>query len=279
MQIGVSLPVREMKNDLGAIREYAELAEELGFSHLRVPDTIINKNGAHLHEPMMVLAWIAAFTSQIKLCPSVIVLPARQTVLFAKQLAELDVLSNGRARLGVGIGSNKDQYEALGQDFHTRGARCDEQLPLLKELLTKEKINYQGRWDSVQDSGINPLPIQDQIPIWYGGASIPGDRVIERIGKYADGWFVLCDPNTYPEIRDRIDQATNRAHRNPVSIETEAGIAVVGPRESEWQTRIKGWKGLGIDYICLRTLGGELDAKQHLNKLKQVSKEAFELVG
>ena len=125
MKFGISLPVREMKDDLGAIRAYAELADELGLSHLRVPDTIINKNSAHLHEPMTMLTWVAAFTKHIELCPSVIVLPARQTVLFAKQLVELDVLSNGRARLGVGIGSNKDQYTALGQDFHTRGARCD----------------------------------------------------------------------------------------------------------------------------------------------------------
>ena len=146
MKFGVSLPVREMKDDLGAIRAYAELADELGLSHLRVPDTIINKNSGHLHEPMTLLAWVAAFTKRIELCPSVIVLPARQTVLFAKQLVELDVLSNGRARLGVGIGSNKDQYAALGQDFHTRGARCDEQLLLLKSLLKArldENLNFQ----------------------------------------------------------------------------------------------------------------------------------------
>jgi len=278
MRIGVSLPVREMKNDLGAIRAYAELADELGLSHLRVPDTIMNKNGGHLHEPMTLLAWVAAFTSRIELCPSVIVLPARQTVLFAKQLAELDILSNGRARLGIGVGSNKDQYAALGQDFHSRGVRCDEQLPLLKSLLTQDKVDFTGRWDTVEESGINPLPVQSHIPIWYGGASIPGSRVISRIARYADGWFVLCNPEDYEDIRNRINNAAEAANRDPNAIQTEASVAVVGSRESEWQSRIINWKKMGIDYICLRTLGGDLTAQQHLDKLQEVVPEALELV-
>ena len=278
MKFGVSLPVREMKNDLGAIRAYAELADELGLSHLRVPDTIMNKNGGHLHEPMTLLAWVSAFTSRIELCPSVIVLPARQTVLFAKQLAELDILSNGRARLGIGIGSNKDQYAALGQDFHSRGARCDEQLALLKSLLTQDKVDFTGRWDAVEESGINPLPVQSHIPIWYGGASIPGAKVINRIANYADGWFVLCNPEDYDDIRSKIDNAAETASRDPKAIQTEAGVAVVGPRKSEWQSRITNWGKMGIDYICLRTLGGDLTAQQHLDKLKEVVPEALELI-
>ena len=278
MKFGVSLPVREMKDDLGAIRAYAELADELGLSHLRVPDTIINKNSGHLHEPMTLLAWVAAFTKRIELCPSVIVLPARQTVLFAKQLVELDVLSNGRARLGVGIGSNKDQYAALGQDFHTRGARCDEQLLLLKSLLSQEKVNFSGRWDTVEDSGISPKPIQSNIPIWYGGASTPGDRVINRIARHADGWFVLCNPEDYGGIRKNIDEAALKAGRDPNSIQTEAGVAVVGPREMEWQSRVINWEKMGLDYICLRTLGGELTPQQHLDKLAKVVPEAINLI-
>ena len=278
MKFGVSLPVREMKGDLGAIRAYAVLADELGLSHLRVPDTIINKNAGHLHEPMTLLAWVAAFTKHIDLCPSVIVLPARQTVLFAKQLIEIDVLSNGRARLGIGIGSNKDQYAALGQDFHNRGARCDEQLLLLKSLLTQEKVSFSGRWDTIENSGINPLPIQSDIPIWYGGASMPGERVINRIARHADGWFVLCNPEDYDNIRKKIDDAAIKEERDPNSIQTEAGVAVVGPRESEWQSRVKSWRAMGIDYICLRTLGGDLTPQQHLDKLAEVVPEALQII-
>lgn len=278
MKIGVSLPVRELKNDLGAIRAFARLAEELGLTHLRVPDTVIRREPGHLHEPMLLLAWVAAFTERIQLCPSVIVLPARQTVHFAKQVVELDVLSNGRVRLGIGIGGNRDQYAALGQDFHTRGARCDEQLPLLRALLTQETVNFQGRWNRVEGMGIDPLPVQGHIPIWYGGASVPGDPVVRRIGRFADGWFVLCSPEQYPAVKGRIDAAASDAGRSPADIHTEAGVAVVGPREAEWQRRVSNWRDTGLDYVCLRTLGGELTAQQHLDTLARVVPEAVDLV-
>ncbi len=280
MQLSVSLPVREMKDDLGAIRAFAQLAEELGYSHLRVPDTIIRPKGGHLHEPMMLLAWVAAHTSSIGLCPSVIVLPARQTAHFAKQLAELDVLSNGRARAGIGIGGSKEQYEALGQDFHSRGARCNEQLELLNALLTENVVNFEGRWDRVQEMGISPLPVQRRIPIWYGGASVPSDPVVRRIGRFCDGWFVLCSPEEYPEVKSRIDAAATEVGRDPSVIGKEAGVAVVGPREAEWQSRASNWRETGLDFVCIRTLGGDLtDPQQHLDKLEEVSAEAFSLAG
>ena len=280
MQLSVSLPVREMKDDLGALRAFAQLAEELGFSHLRVPETIITPKGGHLHEPMMMLAWIAAHTSRIGLCPSIIVLPAKQTVYFAKQLVQLDVLSNGRARLGVGIGGSKEQYEALGQDFHSRGARCNEQLELLEALLTEPSVNFEGRWDRVQDMGISPKPVQARLPIWYGGAPVPSDPVVQRIGRFCDGWFVLCSPEDYPDVKDRIDAAATAAGRDPDAIGKEAGVAVVGPREAEWQARVSNWRDTGLDYVCIRTLGGGLsEPQQHLVKLKEIAEEAFALAG
>ena len=278
MKLSVSLPVREMKDDLGAIRAFAQLAEELGFSHLRVPDTIIRPKGGHLHEPMMTLAWIAAHTEKIQLCPSIIVLPARQTVHFAKQLIQLDVLSDGRARAGIGIGATPEQYEALGQDFHTRGARCNEQLELLNALLTQEVVNFEGRWDTVNGMGLDPLPVQERIPLWYGGASVPGDRVVERIGRFCDGWFVLCSPEQYPDVNRRIAAAASAAGRDPGTIGKEAGVAVVGPRQAEWQDRVRNWRGTGLDFVCIRTLGGDLtESQHHLDKLQEVAAEAFSL--
>ena len=125
MRIGVSLPVRELKDDLAAVRDFAQAAEELGFTHLRVPDQVARRNSGPLHEPLTLLSYVAALTSRIELVPSVIVLPVRQTALVAKQAAEIDVLSGGRLRLGVGVGGNREEYLALGQDFHTRGQRCE----------------------------------------------------------------------------------------------------------------------------------------------------------
>ena len=158
MKIGISLPVREMRNDLTAIKDFAQAAEDLGLTHLRVPDQIFRKNSGHLHEPMMLLSYIAAVTSKIELVPSVIVLPARQTVLFAKQAAQLDVLSEGRVRLGIGVGGSAEEYRSQGEDFHHRGRRCSEQMALLQRLWRGESIDAPGRYDDIApDVYLDPI--------------------------------------------------------------------------------------------------------------------------
>ena len=273
MKIGVSLPVRELEDDLAAIKAFARAAERLGFSHLRVPDMVLRPGGGHLHEPLLLLAWIAAVTERIELVPSVIVLPSRQTALFAKQAAELDRLSGGRVRLGVGVGGSAEEYAAMGQDFHRRGQRCDEQLQLLKRLWTEEAVAFEGRWDQVRGAGLNPLPVQRPIPVWIGGRSTPSRSVVNRMGAHADGWFVLCSPDEFPAVKGAVSSAAQAAGRDPNAIGTEAGVAVVGPREAEWRRRVAGWRELGLTHLCLRTLGGGLNASQHLERLEQVAGE------
>ena len=270
MKIGVSLPIREMKDDLGAVKAFAQLAEELGLNHLRVPDQVLRPNSGHLHEPMTIMSYIAAVTSKIELVPSVIILPSRQTVLIAKQAASLDALSGGRLRLGVGVGTNEDEYNFLGQDFSNRGARCDEQLDLLKKLWTEEIVDFDGRWDKVTGAGLNPLPIQRPIPVWIGARPKPARSVIRRIGRRSNGWFVLCSPEEFPEIRDQIYTEAVAAGRSVDEVGAEAGVAVVGPREAEWQDRVTGWRSIGLSHLCLRTLGGDLSPTQHLEKLAEV---------
>ena len=173
-------------------------------------------------------------------------------------------------RLGIGVGNSKDEYHAMGQDFGTRGARCDEQLRLLKALWTQENVEFHGRWDRVDGAGLNPLPIQRPIPIWIGAASVPGDPVVRRIGAQADGWFVLCTPEDFPDVKGRIAAAAESAGRSPEQIGAEAGVAVVGPREAEWRERVAGWRARGLTHLCLRTLGGGLSAQQHLDKLAEI---------
>ncbi|MEM7002216.1 MAG: TIGR03619 family F420-dependent LLM class oxidoreductase [Pseudomonadota bacterium] len=270
MKVGVSLPVREMAEDLGAIRDFAQAAEGLGATHLRVPDQVIRPGNGHLHEPMMLMSYVAAVTEQIELVPSVIVLPLRQTALIARQTAALDVLSGGRLRLGIGVGASKPEYEAMGMDFHRRGARCDEQLELIHQLWSQDSVTFSGEFDTVIENGINPRPTGGRIPIWVGARSIPSDRVVERIGRWADGWFVLAAPEEYPDVRARIDAAAVRHDRDPVAIGTEAGVAVVGPREAEWRDRVVNWHKTGLTHLCIRTLGGGLDIGQHLPKLEEV---------
>jgi probable F420-dependent oxidoreductase len=269
MRIGVSLPVREMADDLGAIKAFAQLAEELGLTHLRVPEQIIRPDSGHLHEALTLMAYIAGVTDTIELCPSVIVLPARQTALVAKQAAEIDVLSGGRLRLGIGVGGSEEEYRALGVDFHTRGARCDEQLEVLRRLWTEETVDFDGRFHELAGVGLNPLPVQRPIPVWIGARSVPGDPVVRRIGAHASGWFVLCGPEEYPEVSGRIAAAAETAGRDPTAIGTEAGVAVVGPREAEWKDRVRNWRETGLTHLCLRTLGGGLEPAQHFDKLRE----------
>jgi probable F420-dependent oxidoreductase len=240
---------------------------------LRVPDQVLRPDSGHLHEPMTLLAYVAGATEKIELVPSVIVLPSRQTALFAKQAAELDVLSGGRLRLGIGVGNSADEYRVLGEDFHTRGARCDEQLELLKLLWTQDAVHYQGRWDTVSGAGLNPLPVQRPIPVWIGARPIPAASVARRIGRLADGWFVLCSPDQFNDVDGAIRGEAEAAGRNPDMIGTEAGVAVVGPRQAEWKDRVAGWRDAGLTHLCLRTLGAGLDAGQHLDTLKQAMAE------
>lgn len=272
MRIGVSLPVRELKDDLTAIRDFAQLAEELGFTHLRIPDQVARKDSGHLHEPMTLLAWVAGFTKTIELVPSVIVLPARQTVLFAKQAAEVDVLSGGRLRLGIGIGIHKREYGSLGQDFRTRGRRCSEQMQLLRRLWTEPEVTFEGEFDRVSSNGLDPLPIQRPIPMWYGGQSVPVRPVLERIGRYADGWFALCAPEQYAEIRAQIDSFAREAGRDPSEIGAESGVGIHGRTDEEWLGIVEARRETGITHLCMRTLGGEFDAKGHLEALRHVRK-------
>jgi len=272
VKIGVSLPIREMKDDLVAIRDFVQAAEGMGLTHLRIPEQIIRPNTGHLHEPLTFLAYMAAFTTKIELVPSVIILPARQTGLFAKQAAELDVLTGGRFRLGIGVGGSQEEYQAQGVDFHTRGRRCDEQMVLLKKLWTESQVSFRGEFHTLEGVGIDPLPGRP-IPMWIGGRGLPSKPVIRRIGRLSDGWFVLCSPEEFPEVRDNIHAEAREAGRDPADLGMEAGVAVVGPREAEWKDRVVGWHGMGLTHLCLRTLGGDLKVAEHLPKLEQAVAE------
>ncbi|MEC9247768.1 MAG: TIGR03619 family F420-dependent LLM class oxidoreductase [Pseudomonadota bacterium] len=272
MKVGVSLPVRELKNDLETIKAFAVLAEEFGYSHLRIPDQVIRPNNNHLHEPMTLLSYIAALTSRIELVPSVIVLPLRKTIEFARQATGVDILSGGRLRLGIGVGSSQDEYRFMGVSFGQRGAFCNEQMALLRQLWKKENVTFKGKWHHVNQAGINPLPIQKPIPMWIGGQASPRSSVLKRIATLADGWFVLATPEEFDLINEDIKKEADKIGRDFRSIGTEAGVAVVGDRGKKWQSRVEGWQKKNLSHLCLRTLGGGLTAGEHLDKLEEVIK-------
>ena len=184
MKIGLVYPQTEFGSDPAAIRDYAQLAEELGFSHILAYDHVLGANpdrpgglaGPYTFrhpfiEPVALFSYMAAFTERIQFTTGIVILPQRQTALFAKQAATLDVLSKGRLRVGVGLGWNEVEYIALNEDFHTRGQRIEEQVAVLRQLWTQPLVNFSGRWHTIPDAGLNPLPLQQPIPLWFGGTA------------------------------------------------------------------------------------------------------------
>ena len=187
MRVGVTFPQTELGGDPGAVRAYGERVEELGFSHILVYDHVVGAdpavhkgwNGPYdvhttFHEPFVMYGYLAAVTRSLELVTGVIILPQRQTTLVAKQAAEVDILSGGRFRLGIGVGWNAVEYEALGEDFGNRGTRSAEQIELLRRLWTKQTVTFDGEFHTVTGAGIAPLPVQRPIPVWIGAASPPG---------------------------------------------------------------------------------------------------------
>ena len=185
MRIGVVFPQTELGGDAGAVGAYAQQAEELGFTHVLAYDHVVGADPAvhpgwdgpydvhtTFHEPMVLYGYLAAVTS-MELVTGVIILPQRQTVLVAKQAAEVDLLTGGKFRLGVGIGWNRVEYEALGHDFSTRGKRLDEQITLLRRLWTEQTVTFHGTFDQITGAGLAPMPVQRPIPVWIGAHSPP----------------------------------------------------------------------------------------------------------
>src|ERR1700730_11725459 len=176
MNIGVVLPQTEIGNDPGAIKAYAEAVEEMGFTHILVFDHVLGANPERpgggkepytyrhaFHDPFVLFGFLAAATRRVGLATGILILPQRQTALVAKQAAAVDVLSGGRLRLGIGVGWNFTEYEALGEDFHTRGRRMSEQIAVLRKLWTEPEVTFKGRWHDIDRMGIRPMPVQRPI--------------------------------------------------------------------------------------------------------------------
>ena len=281
MYIGVVFPQTEIGSDLTAIRDYAQTAEGLGYAHLLVYDHVLgagiadrpNWRGPYtsetqFHEPFVLFGYLAGITQRMELVTGVIILPQRQTALVAKQAAEVDILSGGRLRLGVGVGWNPIEYVGLGQEFGTRGKRIEEQVHLLRALWSKTVIDFDGSWDKIRQAGINPLPVQRPIPIWMGGSA---DAVLKRTGEMADGWFPQMRPDdeAYRMI-EQIRSYAQAAGRDPNSIGIEARLNLRDGNPDSWQQQIEAWKALGATHIGINTMGmGLASPKEHIEIIKK----------
>jgi probable F420-dependent oxidoreductase len=266
VQIGVVFPQTEIGADRGAIRAYAQRVEELGFTHLAAYDHVLGADPAvHVgwtgpydvdttfHEPFVLFGYLAAVTS-LELVTSIIILPQRQTALVAKQAAEVDLLTGGRFRLGIGLGWNAVEYEALGKTFADRGRRMSEQVELMRRLWTERTVTYDGAYEKVTGAGLAPLPVQRPIPVWFGGQS---HRAYVRIGRLADGWFPQVPPDSrLDEARQVIATAAEEAGRDPATIGMEGRVSWGGA--AKLVDHVGRWQAAGASHLSVNTMGSGL---------------------
>ena len=272
MKFGAIFPQTEIGADPGEIREFAQAVEGMGYDYIFIADHVLGADPAHhthrsyemynhqkvVHESMTTMGFLAAITKTVGLTTGILILPQRQTVLVAKQAAEVDVLSGGRLRLGIGVGWNQVEFQALNEDFHNRGLRSEEQIEVMRALWSQEVVDFDGRWHRVTHAGINPLPVQRPIPVWLGAGSAaaptPPDVVLRRVARLADGW---C-PNFLPDEEGRraVEQVhayAKAAGRNPSSIGLEGRLKIGGKQPEDWLAEVKAWGELGAGYVCVET--------------------------
>ncbi len=268
MHVGVVFPQTEIGPDAGAVRAYAERVAELGFTHVLAYDHVLGADprvhapwhgpyDVHttFHEPMVLYGYLAALTP-LELVTGVIILPQRQTALAAKQAAEVDLLTGGRFRFGVGLGWNAVEYEALGKDFTSRGRRLEEQVALLRRLWTEQSMTFEGRFERVTGAGLAPLPVQRPIPIWFGAQS---PRAYERAGRLADGWFPQVPPGPrLDEARAIVNAAAQEAGRDPAALGMEGRVSWTRDGLPALLDHVERWRAADATHLSVNTMNAGL---------------------
>lgn len=290
MDIGVIFPQTELGGDGGAARAYGKAASDLGYAHLAAYDHVLGADrtvypdlgGPYglqhtFHEPLVLFAHLAGLTD-LRFVTSILIGPQRQTALLAKQAAELDVLTGGGFRLGLGIGWNRIEYEALGHDFSTRGAYLEEQVALLRQLWTEENVTFEGRFHRIVSAGLAPLPVQRPIPIWIGAFT---PAALRRIGRIADGWFPMVQPGDgLDEVRAIVDEAARGAGRDPGSIQFEGRFNYKPGEPERAAEHVVRWREAGARYLSINTMNvGLAGPDQHIAAIAEVAAVVRELAG
>lgn len=292
-RVGVSFPTTEIGADAVVIRDFAQAVEDLGFSHLKGLDHVVGANTAsrpgwsrpynHLsafYEPLVLFSYLAGITTRLGFVTGVVIMPQRQTVLFAKQAANLDIFCGGRLRLGLGLGWNQVEYEALGVPFARRGVRMDDQIRVLRRLWTEPTLTEDGPFHRITDAGINPLPLQRPIPIWIGGWSEPA---VARAVRLGDGWMPSLPAERAQEAAGGFHEALRKAGRDPASVGLEntvlLGATVGGPiRDVEAGVAdAEAWRKAGATGVNFHTMDMGLSSPDaHVALLRRIS-EMLEL--
>jgi probable F420-dependent oxidoreductase len=280
MRVGVVFPQTEIGADRGGVRAYAEAAEELGYAHLAAYDHVLGADPAGhpgfsgpythrtmFHEVLVLLGFLAGVTRDLELVTSVVIAPQRQTALLAKQAAEVDVLSGGRLRLGLGLGWNDVEYEALGVPFRGRGRRMEEQIGLMRRLWREPVVSFEGEFHRVTAAGLNPLPERRSIPIWIGAQAEPALR---RAARLADGLMAQVPlDGDWGRTLERLRGWLADAGRDPSAFGLEGRVGVGVGTPDEWRAEAVAWRERGATHVSLNSMGGGLaGADAHIARIR-----------
>lgn len=286
MRIGLIYPQTEFGSDPTTIRDYAQTAEGCGYNHILAYEHVLGANpdrpggwsGVYTYqdafmEPFVLFSHLAAVTQRIQFTTGILILPQRQTVLVAKQAATLDVLSGGRLRLGVGLGWNPVEYTSLNQDIHTRGARILEQVELMRQLWTQPLVNFSGKWHTIPDAGINPMPVQQPIPVWFGGHAV---AVLRRVALLGDGWMPnYRTPDDLKPSLELLEGFLNENKRQMKDIGLEVRISYGNGDPDAWIKAIQGWETVGATHLSVNFMGCGLQTPQeHMLAVREFAQAA-----
>jgi probable F420-dependent oxidoreductase len=277
MQIGIVLPQNEIGDDPEAMRDFAAAAEDEGFKHIVAFDHVVGKDdyaSQPFHEPFVLFGFIAACTRTIELVTGIIILPQRQTALAAKQAAEVDMLSGGRLRLGLGVGWNPLEYEALGEDFHTRGKRMDAQIPLMQRLWTERRVSAELGRERFADVGLNP-PALRSIPIWLGGK---GPAAVRRAVDFGSGLIISGTTAgegavaTFTDVRDRLNAAADAAGRPREELGIEVWLGTQEGDPDSWRAAVESWAALGATHLSVQTYAAQpIAPSEHIERVALIA--------
>ncbi|HML08083.1 MAG TPA: LLM class F420-dependent oxidoreductase [Xanthobacteraceae bacterium] len=278
MKFNAFFPTRDIGRDPAKIRDWAQAAEDLGYTHIEVPDhvfgatardgwvPIYNEKDA-FHETFVTIGFLAAVTKKIGLTSGVLISPQRQTGLIAKQAAEADLLSGGRLRLGIGVGWNHVEYEALGMEWKTRGARQAEQVEVLRQLWSKDLVTFKGRFHNLNEVSILPTPVQRPIPIWFGGSSA---AVVTRAARIGDGWMPIMAPDAQAEqTLGALRQQIKSFGRDPAKFGIEGWLRMRDADPQKWAEAADGWRRLGADMVMLYPMYRIASVDEHIATLRR----------
>jgi probable F420-dependent oxidoreductase len=281
---GVILPTTEIGVTPEHLRRYVLAAEDAGYDHVMLYDHVVGADisrrpnwpgpythQTEFHEPLTTFAYLAGFTS-MELVTGILILPQRQTVLVAKQAAQVDLLSGGRLRLGVGIGWNPVEYESLGMSFATKAHRIDEQIELLRALWTEPLVDFVSPEHRVVSAGINPLPVQRPIPLWLSGASI--EPVIDRVGRLGDGWMPLGVPTpAMGEAFEAMRARADAAGRDGAVLGMQGQLPLVGRAAGRTEELATRWRAVGATHVAVNTMNAGIGGvDEHIAVIRDAAK-------